>query len=208
MRARSVAVSAALALTALAACAPTVKMLSSWKAPTFQEGSVKKVLVLGIAPDSALRRQFEDVFAAEFRARKVDSVPGYPWFPEPRTVAKDAAAEKVKAEHVSHVVVTRIVDKKSVQEYHPPVVMTAGVGYPGYYGSWGSYWSVGYSTAVSPGYISNKDVVCLETNVYEVATGAMVWTGMTETWVEGEPHQNVDAVIRRVVYELRQARII
>ena len=90
----------------------------------------------------------------------------------------------------------------------PPTVVTTGFGAPGYYGSWHSYWSVGYTTVASPGYVTREEVFSLETNLWDVATGERVWTGLSQTWVGDAPESNLKAVISKVTYELRSKKIL
>jgi hypothetical protein len=195
-----------MALVVAGSCAPRTKMLNSWTEPSFQHGTVKKVLVLGIAQNPSVRRQFEDDFVTSLKSLGYEAVASYFWLPEvSKDLDRDLLAAKVRENSVTHVIVTRLVDQKTVTSYTPPSYASVGVSpyYPGYYGSYYSYWSVGYTTMVSPGYVTEELVVSLETNLYEAATEKLIWTGLTETWISGSPSANVEAVIKKVVYELR-----
>lgn len=200
-----------LALVAAGACAPSTKMLTSWTAPNYQQGTIKKVFVLGVAQDFSIRRTYEDNFAATLQGRGFQAIPGWQWIPDmPKELDKEALLAKFKENGVTHVLVTRLVDQKTVQSYTPPSYATVAVApyYPGWYGSYYSYWSVGYTTAMSPGYVSESTVVSLETNLYDAGKEELIWTGVTETWVSGSPSQNIDAVIKKVVYELRAKGVL
>jgi len=203
---------ACLAALAAAACAPKTTLLSSWLAPDFQPGSVSKVLVLGVAPDSALRRQYEEQFCAALEQRKVEAIRGYQWVPDPGKLDKDAIAARAQAEGVTHVIVTRVADRKEVETYHPPTTATIGVGVggygPGWYGSYGAYYATSYSQVVSPGYVTTSHVVSLETNVYATAKEKLIWSGLSETWVEGSGHKNLAPVIDSFVWELRAKKVL
>jgi hypothetical protein len=195
---------------ALCACSPKTKLLESWAAPGFQRESVKKILVLGVAPDSALRRLFEETFAADLQKRGYEAIPGYRWVADPAKLDKDALQGRMLAEGVTHVLVTRVTNKTRVETYHPPTVATVGVSPygPGWYGGWGSYYAVGYTTVTSPGYVSSSDVVNLETNFYAAGADELLWSGLSETWVEGSGAENVRPVIDAVVYAMRAQRIL
>jgi len=200
-----------LTLLAVAACAPKTTLLSSWLAPGFQPGSVSKVLVLGVAANTSMRRQYEDQFCAELVKLKVACIPGNQWIADPAKLDKDAIAQRAKTEGVTHVIVTRVVDRKQVETYHPPTTASVGVygGYgPSWYGSYGSFYSTGYSYVTSPGYVSTNDVVSLETNVYGTAKEDLIWSGMSETWVEGTGTKNLAPVIHSFVWELRGKKVL
>jgi len=204
----SLAIGAALAVVA---CAPKTTLLSSWLEPSFQPGHVSKVLVLGVAANNSMRRQYEDLFCAELVKEKIACISGNQWVPDPAKLDKDAIAQRARTEGVTYVIVTRVVDRQQVETYHPPTTASVGVygGYgPAWYGSYGSFYSTGYSYVTSPGYVTTNDVVSLETNVYGTAKEDLVWSGMSETWVEGTGQKNLAPVIHSFVWELRGKKVL
>jgi hypothetical protein len=200
-----------LALT-VAACSVKTTMVTSWSAPG-ATANVKKVLVLGISQDTSIRRAFEDDFAAKLRSRGYQAVAGYTWVPDASKFDQVALSGRIKAEGVTHVLVTRLVGKKTVTTETPAMVTTVGYAPygPGYYGSWGTYYSVGYGTVVTPGYTTVNDVVTLETNFYDATKDkdALVWSGQSETWMDqGSSQSRIDSVIGAVVWEMRSKGLI
>ena len=204
-----------LLLAVATSCTTRTTLVTSWAAPGATKASVKKVLVLGISQDNGIRRRFEDDFASRLIGRDYQAIAGYQWVPDASKLDKDALAQRIHAEGVTHVLITRLVGKKTVATEVPPTVTTVGYAPygPGYYGGWGSYWAVGYSTVVSPGYTTVNDVVTLETNFYDASKGdkdALVWTGQTETWMDDgfSVQSKIDAVISKVVTEMKAKGII
>jgi hypothetical protein len=188
-------------------------MVTSWAAPGAGKEGVKKVLVLGISQDTSIRRTYEDKFAARLKSRGYEALPGYTWVPDASQLDQAALTSRIKAEGVTHVLVTRLVGKKTVTTEVPTTVTTVGYAPygPGYYGSWGTYWSVGYGSVVSPGYTTVNDVVTLETNFYDASKekDALVWSGQSETWMDtGSGASRIDSVIDTVVMEMRAKGLI
>lgn len=214
MRARTcvsltLAGAAGLAALLLAGCSSSTRILTSWKDPSFQEGSVKRVVVMGLTPIGSMRRQYESMFAEELRKLKVDAVMGLDVIKELEGLEKDAALATLREAGVTHVLATRLVDKKTVQEYHPPTTMSVGYGgYPGYYGGWYPYMSVGYTAVTSPGYYQQKQVYNLETNLYDLAADKLVWTGFSETVAYEAPSDEIKPLIDALSYELRSKKIL
>lgn len=192
-----------------AACAPSTKILKSWVDPSLPPGTLKKVLVLGVARNSTLRRSYEDAFVAALKDRGVEGVPSYEWAPDVSTIDRDAIAARVREEGVTQVLVTRVVNRQKVETYQPPTVSTVGVSPygPGWYGGWYPYYSVGFSYVSSPGYVTVHDVVSLETNLYDSASEKLIWSGLSETWVETTPDRNIQPVIGTLIYRMRADRI-
>jgi len=208
---RSIAL--ALATTILVAACSSTKMVHSWSTPDFSRETVKKVLVLGISPNAALRRTFEDSFSVELEKRGYETVSGYLWIPDATNLDRDAIMARIRAEHVTHVLVTRVVGTKEVVTYHAPTTVAVGYGGygPGYYGSWSSYYTVGYGAVMDPGYTTVNDVVTLETNFYDASKekDALVFSGESATWTDqAQSGSKIDSVISAVVYTMRAKRVL
>jgi len=194
------------------ACSST-KMVHAWSAPGFSKETVKKVLVLGISNNASLRRTYEDTFSVELEKLGYQAVSGYLWVPDATQLDRDAIVARIHAENVTHVLVTRLVNTKDIETYHAPTVV--GVGYggygPGYYGSWSSYYSVGYTTVMDPGYTTVDTVVTLETNLYDASKekDALVFSGESQTWTDqAQSGSKINSVISRLVYEMRAKRVL
>ena len=208
---------APLALLLLAAACAGTNMRDSWVAPNFQKASIKKVLVLGIASNTGIRRTYEDDFATTLEGRGYEAIPGYLWVPDATKLDKDAVVARMKEEGVTHVLVTRLVSTQKVEHHAPSssnVVVTVGVsGYgPAYYGGWTTYYSTAYSDMNSAGYTTVDDVVTLETNLYDASRkpdDAIVWSGHSETWVDGPASgAEIKKVISAIVYRMRADRAL
>ena len=202
----------ALALGALA-CASSTKMLQSSTTPDFRQGSVKKVFVVGVARNELLRRIYEDSFVADLKKDKVEAEPGYKRIPDPdpKKIDKDAVAAGLRKDGFTHVLVTRLVSVEDRETYHPPSTMTVGVGfggYPGYYGGWYPYMSMSYGYVTSPGYTTVNTVVGLETNIYDLETQKLVWTGLTQSWIDTSAEKEIPKVIYAVLWDLRSKKVI
>ena len=200
------------ALILAASCSAT-KIVHSWTAPGVHKENVKKILVLGISGNPSLRRTYEDSFSVQLEKFGYQAVSGFLWAPDATQLDRDAIVARIRAEHVTHVLVTRIVKVKEVATYHAPA--TVGVGYggygPGYYGSWSSYYSYGYTAMASPGYTTVNDVVTLETNFYDASreADAIIWSGESQTWTDqGQSGSKIDDVISALVTEMREKHVI
>jgi hypothetical protein len=171
----------ALLCAVLSSCA-TTSLLTSWVDPEAGGKKLGNVLVVGVARSESARRQFEDGFARVLRSRQVGAVTSYVQLPDPAAINEATVKPVALKENVTHVLIVRLVDRRTVTSYVPPSVAYYGPPYyPGYYRTWPGYYSAGYATTMSPGYTYDTVYVNLETNVYDAATGRLVWSGLTET---------------------------
>jgi hypothetical protein len=207
----------ALALTALlfplaaGACSQSMKLVRSSVDPSFVPGSVKSVFVVGVSDSPLIRKEYEKTFVDALQSSKLKVTPGSELIPDIKTVDKDAVAAELRKMGVTHVLVTRVVERRQVEQYHPPTYTTVGVGYggyPGYYGGWGSYMSVGYSTMSSPGYTTQHTVVAVESNLYDLATEKMVWTGLIEGYPDDNPTDSFRPYINELIYDMKAKKVI
>jgi hypothetical protein len=194
-------------------CASTTTMLSSSTTPDFRPGTVKKVFVVGVAQNDSLRRLYEDSFVTSLQRDKYVGEVSYRRIPdpEPKKIDKDAVAADLVRDGFTHVLVTRLVSVEDRETYVAPSTMAVGVGYGGYggyYGGWYPYMSMSYGYVTTPGYTTIDRVVCLETNLYDLATQKLVWTGQTQHWVDQSAEENVRKVIYAVISDLRAKKVI
>jgi hypothetical protein len=199
---------AAIATMTLAGCGGSTKLLNTWTDPTFQTNSLKKIMVLGVARNASVRRMFEDRFVAEFTAEGVQAVPSY-------SVTGDGAIDStvivnaLMSSGCDGIIITRMTDRKTVETYYPPT--TSYVGAPSaYYGGYYGYYSMGYSYTSSPGYTVQNEVVNLETNLYRVADSKLVWSGLSQSWLEqaADPSTEIIPFVQQLVYGLSTSKVV
>ena len=208
MNSKVTLVALALTIGAVAgACSSNVKMVRSWVDPEMPKGSVKKLFVIGVTEQDSLRRAFEDTCVGLLKDIKYAAAPGYNLVSDPTHVDKDQVKAQLQQQGFTHVLVTRVVHREDVEEYHPPSTMYVGVGgyggYPGYYGGWYPYYSMGYSTVTSPGYVTSKTVLSVESNLYDINTEKMVFTGLSQAYTSDDPQGTVNQYLQSLFYEMR-----
>jgi hypothetical protein len=177
----------------LASCAPT-NLMTSWVDPQASGKKLENVLVIGVARNAPVRRQFEDGFARVLRSRQVGALTSYMQLPDPAAINDAAVRPIALKEKVTHVLIVRLVDQKTVTTYAQSGPAYYGR-YPAYYGGWPGYYNNGYAMATRPGYAYETEYVNLETNVYDVATGKLVWSGLTETELGGRMQERIEDFI-------------
>src|SRR5262245_14737762 len=193
----------------VAACSASTKMIRSSTTPDFQPGSVKKIFIVGVAQDKGLRQLYDDSFVGEVKKRGADAGAAYHILPNLGEVNKDVVAALLLKDGYTHVLVTRVVSIQNRETYYAPTTVSVGFGgYPGWYGGWYPYMSMSYGYVTSPGYTTVQQVVCLETNVYDLASQKMIYSGMTETWMEDSPSIHIQDVISTVSWDLRSKGVL
>ncbi len=187
----------------------STKMVHSWTAPEFQAGSVKKIFLVGVTPDQEIRQLYEDVFAVEINRRHVQAGTSYGLLLNIDKVDKDAVAASLRKDGYTHVLVSRVVSIQDQETYHPPTTVGVGyAGYPGWYGGWYPYMSMSYGYVTSPGYTTVNRAVSLETNVYDLGSEKMIYSGMSRTWTSDSRITDMQKAIRAMASDLDRKRVL
>lgn len=186
---------------ALAVSCATVK-IDSWMDQAFKGRPIGKVLVLGISDSENIQRRYEDLFVTALDEVGVVAEAGGKYVDGTRQVTEEELDKQVDALDLDTIIVTRVVDEKSKVRYEEPLAP------PPYYGGYYGYYGFSYSYARSPGYLSNYREIHLETNLYDVKSGNMVWTGRKIITDDRSDQSNMENVIKAVVKDLGKYGLI
>ncbi len=161
----------------LAGCGSRSKLVRSWHAQQ-AVGPVQDVLVVGISTNEAAVRLWERIFVQEFASRGVrawSAIKFTGFIPEPKKEALQAAIKKSGAKCV---LITHIVDKSSTTYTRPGYVRFVP---SGFYRSLYGYYGHAYRAVHLPPQDVTRTTVILETNLYDAASGKLLWTAQTST---------------------------
>ena len=190
---------ALLAVLALGtAVAAKTKFQSVWKAPDAASVAFggQKVAALVIDKDESLRMAGEEALARELTARGMQGVPSYRIVPKEELRNAEQARGWYEKAGVQAVVALRVVTDEKRKTYTTSTWMSP------YYSSFWGYYGYGWTAVYDPGYIRVDRVVSLETLIYSMAKGGLVWAGVSETDNPKEPARVVAEVVKEAVKEM------
>jgi len=198
-----------LAVSAAGNCKST-KLVASVLSPTYSGQHFKKVLVIGMSDNPAIRVDFEEAMSNRLKSIGVHAVPGYNILLRPKSakMIPDYLREQIKEHQIDAVLVTRLVSVKNNTTYIPG--QAYAIPYP-YYNSFYGYMNNIYPVVYTPGYLVDEKTVRVETTLYGTSTpeGEFIWTGLSET-VDPNPkkiNKAIDAVVQVVVDNLQKEKI-
>ncbi len=96
----------AFVLILFAGCAST-QIVNEWREPDYIPPTFKKVVVLGISKEAALRRSFEDEFVAQLRGNGIQAVPSYQIIPEEGQAPESRFLKAIKQSGADAAIMTR-----------------------------------------------------------------------------------------------------
>lgn len=182
-----------------ASCATTT-LTAVWKGESYK-GPVKKMAVIGVSKKPVIRNLFEDECVRELRARGTDAVASYTILSFEQLADKQTVQSKVGELGADAVLMTRLVDTKSVQTYIPGQVYVM----PNYYYGWGGYHGNVFAT---PGHTVQDEYAYLETNIYDVKTEQLIWSARSETWMSDSDQGMIKSFIGVIIARLSSDKVI
>ena len=164
---------AILAAIGLAACSLT-KVVSETKDPTYKPQSMQRVLVIALTKGPSAQKWIEDAFVENLQKRKGEGVASYTLTRRGEQLDEAAWKKIVDDNHFDTVIISRVVDFDVKEEdVNPKLVIGTGSGY--------GYYSNSYRAVYQPGSDISKVNATIETRVFDVASGKMVFSAHSKT---------------------------
>jgi len=181
---------ALLFMTLIVACAP-VKMLEVRKDPAYTE-KMGKVLVLAMAGEPYIRKQFEKVLANQLIARGVEVV-----------LSHEVLPQSTKELGVSNVLVSRSISRQEVTNQQAGGLYFNETSlYPD---GWSSY-AVASSGQREAGYTT--DFLTVESNLFVVGNKTPVWSNLAELKIEESRQDAVNKFVPFLVKQLELSNLL
>ncbi len=188
----------------------STKISASWKDPDYTGKKFDKILVWGLSDNVSARATVEDEVAYFLNLEKIASVSGSDIAPPNRkALPHDIEESKAVLEKngFDGVLTMGLIDKKEKTRYVEGSGHYQPMAY-GYYGSFYSYYPYMYGNVYQPGHYESTQYVYIETNLWDVETGKLVWSAQTETIDPSSIENFANSYARDVVGELIKKGII
>ena len=162
---------------------------------------VSDILVIGVTYKEDTRQFFEDEFVAQLKAAGVEAVSSADVIPisEKQQLEKDRILKAVNQFKNDAVIITHLVGVEAKE-----VITRDFPGGRSYYGHY--LWA--YGNTHSPGYSSTHKIVRLATNLYDVKTEKLIWSGRSETMKPDSITQTIDDVIKVIIKDLQKNKLL
>jgi hypothetical protein len=197
-------VSLLLATLILAGC-QTTALQSAWYDPTFTGGPMHRITVVAAGVNVANRRLAEDIFSQRLRAQGVEAAPGWAVVSDEARNAPEPFTEALRRAGAEGVLVIRVLGVDTRTQVNTMMVTTTTPvwGGPGWGGT--SVWA---TTTVPVTQVSQYNLVMVETSLYEVSTGRLVWSGITQTLNPSDFQRDVGGFANVIIGQLAARRLL
>jgi hypothetical protein len=182
----------------LVSCA-TTEIKSVWNDASYQGGPLLKIVVMSLAKNQTIKRLYEDEFVSQLKAHGVQAIPGYTVVPQEKMADENYISEKVKELGADAILITRLVDKKTIQTYYPPEIYYTPAPY---YRGWHGYYRTSYQYMMTTGYTAQQEAVVLETNIYSTQDNKLIWSALSETFLEGSSEKLIYSLVEKLIKDM------
>ena len=161
------------------------------------------ILIIAITGNEDSRRSFERKFVSQLESVGVEAISSEEAIPMPTDLElkKETILNAVKQFENDAVIITHLIDKEEKEAF-----TRGGQAHSGYYGFYHSRYT--YSYARDPGYSSTSKNLRLETNLYDVKTEKLIWSGQSKTLSKDSKYQIMNDVIKVVISDLQNNKLI
>jgi hypothetical protein len=173
----------------------STKLTYVYKTGEYNLASYKKMAVIAIAPKTHGRVEVEKAVVAELKSRGINAIETWSIFvfandPELLKQAgftgerrKEIIRQKVTENHIDALLTITLFDSRKEQRYVPgsSTSVGIGVGAPVYGYPYAAYFGYAWEVTSEPGYYEDASTYFIETNLYDVASEKLLWTGQTKT---------------------------
>ena len=186
----------------LAGCANSLE--SSWRDPATNADSLHfhKILVVAMTRDGGMRRSAEDQLVRALqespraKSGELTVTPSYVEVPDAKLGDVEKARATVEARGYDGVVMLTPLSAQQKITVDPPM----------YTPMWGYYGRAGM--LYDPGSVRSDTIVRVQTNIYSVKDGKLLWSGTSRTTNPRNVERLVENVVRDVVHALRDQGLL
>jgi hypothetical protein len=191
---------AVAAVTAITPACSATRLQSAWVTSAPERTVFKSIVALALTRDPGRRRMMEDALASELvdKSARLEAVASYTMLPD-ADVTSEARVQRVLAlSGFDAAIVTRITDISRTDVFVPGRRVLVPVTYRTFWGYY-RYW---VPITYEPGYIERTTNVQVETQVFALPSGDLLYSALSRTFNPVSPADLIESVGGVVAGEL------
>jgi hypothetical protein len=197
---------AAVTADACSAATPSKTTISRSERVAAYEGmAFENLFVIGVGEDNEVRKLFEDAFADALTTSGTRARPSWRLLPQSTLLTERDLEAAVRTDDFDGVLITRLVSVDEEQEYVEG--RTYSERHPRYR-YYKGYYKGSYKVVHEPGYYETETTYRLETNLYVVSDGSLVWSADSRTVDPDSIDDGIDSMTIAMVAKLKEERLI
>lgn len=167
-------------------CSPSTRITGSWIDPQTKgkPRSGKSVFIATLSKNIEVRNVIEDALARAAEARGIPALKSTAYFTPDfyqQTTSAQTLLSKIKNTGAGSVLTVALIDQASDTRFVPGRTAYAPFATYSWYGGFYSYYNYWQRAFYEPGYYVTDKTYFLETNLYDLQSGKLVWSAQSES---------------------------
>lgn len=181
-----------------AGCGST-RITDTWKAPVTRPAEFKKVVVMAISSDPWVRRIAEEEMVHQVTGP--EAIPAYRVLGDDEVKQLSTVKSRLMRAGFDGAITLRLVGAKDRTSWQPGAL-------PSQYVTFTTYHAWAWPVVGDTGHLRTDSVMRVETNVYSLDDGRLLWSGLSETFNPLSIRELVTDVLRVVAGKLRSQGVL
>ncbi|VGO14229.1 hypothetical protein PDESU_02788 [Pontiella desulfatans] len=179
---------------------------ASWSNPEFPERKLGKTIVMAIGESEYRVNQFEALLVRELATYGVAAQAMHQLCPTVGDMEREQISALVQSNRFDSIVVTHVLSEDDRQQ----LVATGYTSSPNMGYSGVGYWGYGMSYSLNPEFatVSNTTTYDLETNLFDVPSKKLVWSGRKEVFDGDSDIKNIQKVVISVIRGFKSNKML
>ena len=200
---------ALLAVALIAACSKSTASKTTIpqydRMPGYKRVVFKSLFVIGLGENEQKRRLFEDVFSRVLTDDSTYAMPSWKRLPQSRLLTETELKTALGTNEFDGVLITRLVSVEEDGDEEQVEGDTSGVQRAR---PLEAYYQGSYQVVHEPGYYERRIAYRLETNLYAISDGGLVWAAHSAIVDPASVEKAIDSLARTVSEKLTQEGLI
>ena len=190
----------------LSSCA-TSSLVATWYDENYSgAGALDNVLIIAVTNDETIKHLYEDAFVEKLVGNGIKARPSYKLSVSDIKPDRESLQKAIDESGARALLITRYLGTDVREHYTPP--RRTMIWSDPYYSRYNRYYPMAYREVYSPGYTTTVTTVSLESNLYDVRTGKLVWTVRSESVNPSMTRKYVDELVNLCIEDLQKNNIM
>jgi len=198
----------AAACVSLAVSCASTEVGKVWKDDSYAGRPMSKVLVIAVAAQTPMRTALEDEFVARLRERGQDAQASHTLMSGDAPLDKADVVALVKQQSFDTVLVSRLVQKKTVESEVTPSGGPTPAAAMGYYGNSSDFYGQSRALASSPAYTVEHEVAVVQTNLYDAHADKLYWSAQSDTFLGDSAQSLIRGFVEVMVKQMAESNVL
>ncbi len=197
---------------AFSCASSNTSMTTAWKNDKVKKENYNTIFIAAITPNMEYRTTLENELAFQAKQRGIKAVQSNNVIPgalmKGNMLSREQLSSIIKENKADAVFIVTVQDQQAETHYVPGMNTFYDPMSYGYYGNYYGYYSTVYAVSYDPGYYTTERTYYLETNIYDVESEGLIWSGQSTTYNPIDAEDFTKGYVQTILQQLIKDKIV